>query len=178
MTSSNFRMVALDAQNLQHTDMLFKWWRDSEIQHLIFPRKDEKSIFIPTLEDIREPRAQDDHFMIYDGKTPIGEASLMKNPKHLLDATVDSSWLGLCIGNKIYWGSGAAKFALDFLEERSLNFGFNRIELGVFEYNQRAIRFYEKQGYQAFEKLSKFTYHDGRMWDDIRMEKLLKDPRP
>lgn len=48
------------------------------------------------------------------------------------------------------WGRGVGKFlldaALDFAKEKGKTF----VWLGVWEYNARAIRFYEKNGFKAF----------------------------
>ena len=48
-----------------------------------------------------------------------------------------------------------------------------RIELGVFEFNKRAQKFYEKIGYSRIGTIDDFTYWNGRFWSDIRMEKYL-----
>ena len=36
-----------------------------------------------------------------------------------------------------------------------------------------AIQLYQKLGYREFARISNFTYWDGKMWQDIRMEKYL-----
>ena len=45
------------------------------------------------------------------------------------------------------------------------------IELGVFEFNIRARRFYEKIGYNQIACLKDFTYYNGKWWADYRYEK-------
>ena len=84
-----------------------------------------------------------------------------------------TSWLGLTIGEKEYWGTGVAKIAMEYFEEESRRLGANRIELGTFEFNYRAQAFYKKLGFVEIGRLDKFTYWDGKYWDDIRMEKYL-----
>ena len=49
--------------------------------------------------------------------------------------------------------------------------GYNRIELGVFEFNKRARKFYEKTGYEKIACLKDFTYYAGKWWADYRYEK-------
>ena len=51
--------------------------------------------------------------------------------------------------------------------------GYEKIELGVFEFNKRAIKFYEKIGYEKITSLENFTYYDGKWWNDYRYEKKL-----
>ena len=48
-----------------------------------------------------------------------------------------------------------------------------RIELGVFEFNTRAQKFYTKLGYKKVGEVKDFTFWEGRFWNDIRMEKDL-----
>jgi len=51
--------------------------------------------------------------------------------------------------------------------------GLKRIELGVFEFNENARRLYQKLGYKEIGRIPDFTYWNGKMWPDIRMEKEL-----
>ena len=62
---------------------------------------------------------------------------------------------------------------MQYLEEQIRAHGWKRIELGVFEFNTNAIKLYQKLGYQEFARIANFTYWEGRMWQDIRMEKYL-----
>jgi RimJ/RimL family protein N-acetyltransferase len=50
---------------------------------------------------------------------------------------------------------------------------YNRIELGVFEFNTVAIGLYKKMGYNEIGRIEDFTYWNGKMWQDIRMEKII-----
>jgi RimJ/RimL family protein N-acetyltransferase len=47
------------------------------------------------------------------------------------------------------------------------------MELGVFEFNTHAIKLYEKTGFQEIGRIPDFTFWQGRMWQDIRMEKYV-----
>jgi RimJ/RimL family protein N-acetyltransferase len=44
-----------------------------------------------------------------------------------------------------------------------------RITLGVFEYNPRAIRSYEKAGFKVEGILRQYLHREGRYWDEIMM---------
>jgi len=48
-----------------------------------------------------------------------------------------------------------------------------RIELDVFEFNTQAIKLYRKLGYKEIARIPDFTYWQGKVWQDIRMEKYL-----
>ncbi len=95
------------------------------------------------------------------------------NPGHLMKKEKKTSWIGLIIGEKEYWGRGVAKIAMDYIEKKSRRLGAVRIELGTFEFNHRAHVFYKKCGFMEIGRLKRFTYWNGKYWDDIRMEKYL-----
>ena len=53
--------------------------------------------------------------------------------------------------------------------------GADRIGIGVFEFNERALCCFTSLGYDAFLRRPDPVWWGGRMWSDIR---LLKTPRP
>jgi RimJ/RimL family protein N-acetyltransferase len=44
-----------------------------------------------------------------------------------------------------------------------------RVSLGVFEYNPRAIRSYEKAGFRLEGRLRSLLHREGRRWDNLFM---------
>lgn len=96
------------------------------------------------------------------------------DPKHLYKKEVGTAWVGLNIGNESARGKGIGTLAMKYLEEQIRAQGFQRIELGVFEFNTNAIKLYQKLGYQEIGRIKNFTNWQGRLWQDIRMEKYLK----
>jgi len=112
-------------------------------------------------------------YLILDGDKPIGEASIDTNFPHLVKDKGETAWISIVIGDKSYWGKGVAQKAMEFLEEESKRFGLNRIELGVFGFNQRAKAFYKKLGFNEIKLNEMFTFHNGKWHVDIRMEKYL-----
>jgi len=82
---------------------------------------------------------------------------------------------GIIIGEKIYWGQGygsdATSSALLFAF-RELN--LNRVELEVFEDNLRAIRCYEKIGFQHEGTRRKAFFKDGS-YHDVNLMGILRD---
>ncbi len=64
--------------------------------------------------------------------------------------------------------------------ERILRFAFeqmnlNKVSLGVFEFNERAIACYRKCGFVEEGRLREEYYQDGRYWDVIRMSILRRE---
>lgn len=62
---------------------------------------------------------------------------------------------------------------MQYLEEQIKEQGIKRIELGVFEFNKPAQSLYQKLGYKEISYIENFTFREGKMWSDIRMEKYL-----
>jgi RimJ/RimL family protein N-acetyltransferase len=77
-----------------------------------------------------------------------------------------TGWLGIGIGEPDNWGRGygyeALRLALDFaFHELNLY----RVQLTVFEYNERAIALYEKLGFRREGVFREFVHRDGRRYD-------------
>lgn len=75
-------------------------------------------------------------------------------------------WLGIGIGDRAHWGQGIGGEALRL----ALNYAFNelnlhRVQLTVFEYNDRAIAVYEKLGFQREGVYRESLYRDGVRYD-------------
>ena len=80
--------------------------------------------------------------------------------------THGESFVGIGIGDHEAWGKGYGTDAMHIL----LRFAFeelnmHRVALNTFEYNPRAIRSYEKVGFQHEGHLRGFLNREGRRWD-------------
>ena len=171
------KIIAFDPTNDEHINGHLRWNNDPELYALTVPvRKAESVRPIETFESVRARYLENlTHaatvFMIYDGDFLVGFYSLQMNPPQAMRKEVPTAWLGLTIGERSHWGSGIATSAMGHFESCARALGAQRIELGTFEFNFRAQNFYTKLGYREFSRLKNFTYHDGRFWDDVRMEK-------
>lgn len=95
----------------------------------------------------------------------IGELGL-----DVVDWSGRDAFVGLGIGETEYWGKGYGTDAMNIL----LRFAFTeinlrRVTLTVFEYNPRAIRSYEKTGFQHEGRLRKILNKEGKRWDMLYM---------
>lgn len=77
-------------------------------------------------------------------------------------------WLGIGLGNSEHWGRGFGQESM----ELALNFAFNelnlyRVQLTVFSYNDRALKLYEKLGFQREGVFREHIQRDGRRYDMI-----------
>ena len=96
------------------------------------------------------------------------------DPGQLYIKEPGSAWIGIDIGEESARGKGIGTQAMQYLEEQIKVQGMHRIELGVFEFNTNAIKLYKKMGFKEIARIPDFTYYQGKMWEDIRMEKRLK----
>jgi RimJ/RimL family protein N-acetyltransferase len=88
------------------------------------------------------------------------------------------------VGEREYWGRGygteAMRLVLQFaFQELNLH----RVSLGVFAYNERAIRSYEKAGFRIEGRLRQGIHRVNQRWDEVVMgilrsewETAQKDP--
>ena len=84
--------------------------------------------------------------------------------------------LGIMVGDKSYWSNGYGSDAVMTL----LRFAFdqmnmNKVELGVFEFNARAIACYRKCGFVEEGRRREHYFQDGRYWDIIDMSTLRRE---
>ena len=84
--------------------------------------------------------------------------------------------IGIMIGDKDYWDKGYGSDALSVLikfifEEVNMN----KIKLGVFSFNNRAIACYKKLGFIEEGILKKELYRNGKYYDIILMSLFKED---
>jgi GNAT superfamily N-acetyltransferase len=126
-----------------------------------------------TVEDLTQ-RLTDHHlYLIYLDDQLIGEMSYQVDPPHLYKKETGTAWIGITISEEIGRGKGIGYQALEYLEEQIKAHGLKRMELGVFEFNTNAIKLYNKLGYKEIARIDNFTYWQGKIWQDIRMEKYV-----
>lgn len=86
------------------------------------------------------------------------------------DWRIRKALLGITIGETDYWGQGYGTDAtLIMLRYAFLELNMNRVELGVFDYNTRAIRAYEKIGFVHEGARRQCLYRDGEYHDIFHM---------
>ncbi len=154
------------------------WTNDPALVHLTRPSRDkadlEKAVPVTTSSLAERIARGLEIYLIYAEGQLVGEMNFIVDPPHLLKKESGSAWLAIGIGEASARGKGIGAQAMQYLEAQIRKQGLVRMELGVFEYNARAIRLYQKLGFREIGRIENFTYWDGKMWTDIRMEKILK----
>ncbi len=172
----NFRKLVIPTPEIaMHMN---DWANDREIVHLMRPSFSPEELEAETVVSVESLEERIDRgyviYLIYGDEQLIGEINYVVDPPQLMRHEKGSAWIGISIGPASVRGRGIGVKAMQHLEGEIRAAGYHRIELGVFEYNAPAIRLYKKMGYQEIGRIEEFTYWDGKMWTDIRMEKRLK----
>jgi RimJ/RimL family protein N-acetyltransferase len=80
------------------------------------------------------------------------------------------TYLGIGIGERDFWGKGYGTDAMKLaLRYAFIELNLRRVTLNVYEYNPRAIRCYEKLGFQHEGRVRRYLNREGRRWDLIYM---------
>lgn len=93
-----------------------------------------------------------------------------------IDARNRHAAFGIGIGDKQYWGKGYGTEATGLIIRHAFQtLNLNRLWLHVYEFNTRALRVYEKLGFQIEGRLRQDAFRDGRYWDTIVMGVLREE---
>jgi RimJ/RimL family protein N-acetyltransferase len=155
---------------------LARWYSDPDIKYAIRPNFLEGE-----MPDLTEAQLAAEFgrnpgkniYVIEDTGRLIGEVTLDTAFQKLCSPAGRTAWISLLVGEKDYWRLGVGWSAMQFLEATCRKMDLNRIELGVFEFNQAAQRLYRKAGYVVICRTEHFTYRPDKWYADIRMEKWL-----
>ena len=87
-----------------------------------------------------------------------------------LDMFHNEAWIGIGIGEREFWGKG---YGTDMMK-LALQYAFTelnvyRVSLGLFEYNPRALRSYEKAGFRLEGRTRGDVLRDGKRGDSLWM---------
>ncbi len=172
--SEKLRLVALNPET--DAQLMNKWRRDTEYARLLdsdpvrlFNKAENKE----WVEKMQKADCFDGiEFMIYalPEDKPIGFVGLDGINWHN-----GVSWTGIGIGEREYWSKGYGSEAMHMVARYAFEeLGLHRISLNVFEYNERAIRSYEKVGFKVEGRVREAVHRDGKRWDVVFMG-LLRD---
>ena len=170
----------LNLKDDMECNLVVMWDSDPEIVDYIFPRKNKEDSYpFKTGQSLwkhllRKTVFKKLNYMAYYNGVPFGMCGIIIDPDFLLNKVKNTAWLGLNIGDKSFWGKGFGQHLIKMMETISKKRGCVRVEIGTFSFNHRAIKMFKQLGYKEIGRISNFTYHDNKMWDDIRFEKHLR----
>ncbi|EXG83685.1 acetyltransferase, ribosomal protein N-acetylase [Clostridium sp. ASBs410] len=166
--------IILRKMRLEDTELYHQWRNDIEVMQSTAPLLDVYNI--KETEEFVTHVILGSHFsksyIIVERKSekPIGVTSLIN-----IDYKNRNAECIIDIGDKEVWGKGygteAMKLIIDF---GFLEMNLHRIFLRVFSFNCRAIKLYEKLGFQQEGKLRESIFRGGQ-WHDIIHMSILKN---
>lgn len=152
------------------------WENDPMLIPLIRPNPNAEALLRRdsiSVEELDERIIHNHIYLIYLQEQLVGAMDYQIDPVHLHKRVDGTAWIGIIIGEELGRGKGVGAYALQYLEQEIKLQGLKRMELGVFEFNTRALKLYQNLGYTEIVRIDAFTYWEGKMWQDIRMEKYL-----
>lgn len=169
LTGGKVHLRPMEPSDLPHVR---KWVNDPEIRRLIGEIRPKS---MPDAAKWLNGTYDDKNrvwftVVLNDKDRVIGEAGLLRifHPWRTADAS-------MIIGEKDTWNKGYGTEAMRLL----LNYAFgtlnlHRVAIGVFDFNETAVRFYEKCGFKREGAQRHGYYCDGR-YHDVIMMSILED---
>jgi diamine N-acetyltransferase len=100
----------------------------------------------------------------------IGEAGLLR-----MFPAWRTTDLSIILGERDAWGKGYGTEAINLLLDYAFGYlNFHRVAVGVVGFNEKALRFYEKVGFQR-EGIQRDGYYYGHKYYDFVMMSVLED---
>jgi RimJ/RimL family protein N-acetyltransferase len=96
----------------------------------------------------------------------------------IVDLINSEAWVGIGIGERDFWGKGYGTDMMRLcLQYAFTELNMHRVSLGLHEYNPRALRAYEKVGFQIEGTTRKDIFREGKrtggLWMGILREEWL-----
>lgn len=93
-----------------------------------------------------------------------------------IDRINRNATLGIFIGDEEYRGKGIGTEAIKLILDYGFNYlNLNNIRLSLMEFNERALKCYEKCGFKEFGRRRKCKFIDGKYYDSIYMDILAEE---
>ena len=170
----------IDPNRVEDCELLARWYNDPSLKHLYSLFPDAQSLerdftpeyFARCLLNPSHTGPYRNLMVLADG-APVGQATFEMDTPKLLTKLPHTAWLALIIGEAKLRRRRLGTRIVAHLERLAGGAGAVRVEIGVFEYNERALSFFGQLGYVAFERRAERAYWDGRLWSEIRLLKTL-----
>ena len=165
--------VRLRAMHREDLPLFVEWINDPEVRrNLLFDNPlsihQEEKWFNETLALPVDEQPLTIEIHTDQGWQPVGNTGYIDINRHEGSAEV-----GIFIGDKRFWNQGFGTEAMRLMVAHGFNdLNFHRVFLHVFETNPRAVRAYEKVGFQLEGRMREARYLEGRYVDVLGMSIL------
>ena len=163
------RLAGIDPEEVSKS--FAQWNRDSEYKRLLDsdpPRLHSPKAIKEWLEKHHDEDLTNSYWFairaLEDGRL-LGDADLT-----VINWGGREAFVGIGIGEREFWGKGYGTDAMGLILRYAFTeLNLRRVSLNVFEFNQRALRSYEKAGFQLEGRQRQFIQREGRRWDLVYM---------
>lgn len=166
------KLVRLSGLDPEESSKAFsRWNRDSEYTRLLMmsarPVSSAKAMQKWMEKSIEEVSPMEFFFTI---RTLEEDKLLGALGLELESWSAREAFVFIFIGDRENWGKGYGTDAMRIaLRYAFTELNVRRVSLGVFDYNPRAIRSYEKVGFRHEGRVRQYLNHEGRRWDILYM---------
>lgn len=148
-----------------------RWQRDTEFHRLSDPNParlhSEKKIKEWIEKQIEEGFKPDRYF--FSVRT-LAEDRYIGFLALWVDLIHSEAWVGLGIGERELWSKGYGTDMMKLCQQYVFaELGMERLSLGLFEYNPRGLRSYEKCGFRLEGRTRKDARREGKRYDSLWM---------
>ena len=164
--------IYLSPKNVEDVEIFTEWMNDFYITD--YTGRSYQTITLQEEKAYLEKEQNNKNvFAIIDLQTDevIGNIGL-----HEINHINRTATLGVFIGNKNYWSKGYGTEAIQLILDFGFNYlNLNNIDLALMEFNQRALKCYEKCGFKEIGRKRKCKFINGKYYDSILMDILAEE---
>jgi RimJ/RimL family protein N-acetyltransferase len=165
------RRVVLRRHRPENLETVVRWYRDPELARLT--RYQVRPMSREEVERFFQSRLLGIDSVAYAIHELPSDRLIGLTTFSALDGDNGSALFHITIGEPDAWGRGLGTEAVELMLEHAFErLGLHRIGLSVFEFNERAIRSYQKAGFVVEGRLREAILRDGRYWDEVQMGAL------
>jgi len=169
-------LVVLRRHEPENLDAFRRWYADAEVARLA--RYQDGPMRVEEIDRFFQARALGNESLamaihIRASGRLIGSCAFSQ-----MDPDNGSAMFHITIGEKREWGRGFGTEATRLMLEHAFNsLGLHRVALAVFEFNERAVRAYKRNGFKIEGRAREAIWRDGRWWDELSMSILQSEWR-
>ena len=164
--------IYLSPRNTEDVEKFTEWLNDFETTDYI-GHSGELTTLASEKKYLEENSSPEATFVIVtlDGDRMIGIVSLEN-----INSIDRSAVLGIFIGDRDYRDKGYGTEAIKLILEYGFKYkNLNNIKLDLMEFNERALRCYEKCGFKEYGRRRKCRFVNGKYYDSINMDILAEE---
>jgi RimJ/RimL family protein N-acetyltransferase len=162
------RLVVLRRHRPENLPAVLRWYRDPELARLT--RYQVRAMATEEIEAFFRARLLADDALAYAIHERAGDRLIGLTTFSALDPDNGSALFHITIGERDAWDHGRGTETVELMLRHAFEtLGLNRVGLSVFSFNERAIRAYEKAGFQVEGRLRQAIWRDGQRWDELAM---------